>query len=146
MSKADEMLNIISSKFLEITKIKSWAVYFDYDGDKYLLHCSDEDYESLTTLYRRKCLDNGKYELISLKSHYGNYIPSFYFKKGRPLKNIDKEWFIKYLTYYGFVTSYYDEETNKIKKQIKNLEIKQSEIQTNIREIKNKIDYEGRVI
>ena len=33
---------------LEITKVKSWDIYFDYDNKHYLLHGKVDDYESFT--------------------------------------------------------------------------------------------------
>ena len=56
---------------LKITKIKQWAIYFSYDGEKYILHESNQDYESGLTLYK-KVENENKYTLEAISSAYGS--------------------------------------------------------------------------
>lgn len=93
---------------LEITKVKSWAIYFDYDNKHYLLHGKADGYESIQELYERQLDKNGNYELIFVKSRYGkDYLASGYIKsidrKTIIYNQIDKEHFRKQLIRSGFV-------------------------------------------
>ena len=89
---------------IKITKTKAWAIYFDYDNKKFLLHESSDCYESSTTLYER-IFKNGRYELKTIKSYYGSIFTLKYFsnKKGRTYKQVDKENFLRKLVYKGLV-------------------------------------------
>lgn len=71
---------------LKITKVKNWAIYFNYDNEKYLLHGSCCDYEYSSNLYKRIPINN-KYELVYMAGEYtwDDYI------KGEFIKNIIKE-------------------------------------------------------
>lgn len=93
---------------LEITKVKPWAIYFDYDNKHYLLHGKVDDYESIQELYERHLDENGNYDLIFIKSRYGrDYLSSDYIKsinrKTIVYNQIDKEYFRKQLIRSGFV-------------------------------------------
>lgn len=93
---------------LEITKVKPWAIYFDYDNKHYLLHGKADGYESIQELYERQLDKNGNYDLIFIKSRYGrDYLDSGYIKsinrKTIVYNQIDKEYFRKQLTRSGFV-------------------------------------------
>ena len=93
---------------LEITKVKSWAIYFDYDNKHYLLHGKVDDYESIQELYERQLDKNGNYGLIFIKNRYGrDYLVSDYIKsmnqKTIVYNQIDKEYFREQLARSGFV-------------------------------------------
>lgn len=93
---------------LQITKVKPWAIYFDYDNRHYLLHGKADGYESIQELYERQLDKNGNYELIFVKSRYGkDYLASGYIKsidrKTIIYNQIDKEHFRKQLIRSGFV-------------------------------------------
>ena len=93
---------------LEITKVKPWAIYFDYDNKHYLLHGKADGYESIQELYERQLDKNGNYDLIFIKSRYGRYyLDSDYIKsisrKTIVYNQIDKEYFSEQLTRSGFI-------------------------------------------
>lgn len=93
---------------LEITKVKPWAIYFDYDNKHYLLHGKADGYESIQELYERQLDKNGNYDLIFIKSRYGrDYLDSDYIKsisrKTIVYNQIDKEYFREQLTRSGFI-------------------------------------------
>lgn len=93
---------------LEITKVKPWAIYFDYDNKHYLLHGKADGYESIQELYERQLDKNGNYDLIFIKSRYGeDYFASNYIKsinrKTIVYNQIDKEHFREQLIRSGFV-------------------------------------------
>ena len=146
-------LEITDLSKLKITKIKEayyiYAIFFTYDSDKYLLHHSDAEYESSTTLYKRVPLNNcGKYDLeiirnigdVALSSflRINNKIDNKYIKYS--LSNcycqIDKKFFAKRLTYHGLVSGIYDDyikelwkQKNKIDNEIQSLKTKQRELE-----------------
>lgn len=93
---------------LEITKVKPWAIYFDYDNKHYLLHGKADGYESIQELYERQLDKNGNYGLIFIKNRYGrDYLVSDYIKsmnqKTIVYNQIDKEYFREQLTRSGFI-------------------------------------------
>lgn len=93
---------------LEITKVKPWAIYFDYDNKHYLLHGKADGYESIQELYERQLDKNGNYDLIFIKNRYGrDYLVSDYIKsmnqKTIVYNQIDKEYFREQLTRSGFI-------------------------------------------
>lgn len=93
---------------LEITKIKPWAIYFDYGNKHYLLHGKADGCESIQELYERQLDKNGNYGLIFIKNRYGrDYLVSDYIKsmnqKTIVYNQIDKEYFREQLTRSGFI-------------------------------------------
>lgn len=65
------MLNIEDVDKLKITKVKSWAILFDYDDKHYLLHSDSEEGEgSGQTLYERILNENGNYVLYAVESKW----------------------------------------------------------------------------
>ncbi len=68
----DNRLRVVNVESLKITKIKSWAIYFEVDGKTYLLHEDSDGYERGTTLYKKTNDKNGRYELEFISgSWYG---------------------------------------------------------------------------
>jgi hypothetical protein len=92
-------MEMIANK-IKIRKVKAWAIYFDYEGKKFLLHESSDCYESSTTLYER-VLENGRYKLETIQSYYGKIITLNYFssKAGRTYSQVDTEKFLRKLVY-----------------------------------------------
>ena len=56
-------LIIEKAKDIRITKVKPFAIFFDYADKKYLLHLSSTDCEKAFTLFERKMGLNGMFEL-----------------------------------------------------------------------------------
>ena len=119
------MIEIKDLSKLKITKVKTWAIYFDYDGEKYLLHgSSGDDYEYNIILYKRVPLNNkGKYNLKYIcgqpTSNDGvEYRYIKYFGKQICYKHIDKEYFVKKLTYNGYCYGMYDEYVKNLKRKV----------------------------
>ena len=134
------ILNISNLDKLKITKIKSWAIYFTYDNNKYLLHLGDADeYDTITTLYLRTPINNtGQYKLEPIVWHYGDFIPSIKYKTKKKydgtLSQIDKQDFVWILTWNNIIESKYSDEITKRKHDIKKIE--------NIKKKLNKLEYE----
>lgn len=122
-----DKLQIVDIKKLKITKVKSWAIYFDYDGEKYLFHESTDDYETSHTLYRRMDMNGkGKYKLEYMKcggiTNCG--LKYAYLDRNRPKNGAYnttklKEYFCKKMTYNDFFCGLYVEEIDRIKWSIK---------------------------
>lgn len=105
---------------LQITKIRPFALYFTYDGERYMLHRDESDYYGYIALYKRILNKHGsviKVQWITA-GHYGlDYIDEIIkpiqlksspstIKLGIKLgcyKLIDKEYFVKKLVEYGFI-------------------------------------------
>ena len=104
---------------LKITKIKSWAIYFTYDNQRYLLHENDED---TVSLYKRVPINIniGLYKLERITYKYGRLENYRYIKmkdkKTYPYiySHIDIENFIIQLTKDGFVYGAMDKKTIEV--------------------------------
>ena len=139
------MLNIINLDLLKITKVKSWAIYFTYDLKYYLLHGSYDD-DEVVELYERELYNCGNYKLKLLKSKSeSSYFANDYINCHKHVivySQIDKEFFVKKLTYKGFITSLYDEEIKQRKLKIKAYENEIRSLNDKISSIRDKICYE----
>lgn len=109
----------MSANNIKITKVKPWAIYFNYKNRKFLIHESSDCCEYSTTLYER-VLRNNKYELKSIKSYYGRIFTLNYLnnKTGRTYNQINKEKFLTKLVFYEMVTN------KKIEKKIERIKKK----------------------
>lgn len=92
---------------LKITKVKDWAIYFNYDNEKYLLHGSYCNYEYSSNLYKRIPINN-KYELVYMAGEYtwddyikGEFIKEYH-KRTLVYNQIDKEYFVNQLVRWEF--------------------------------------------
>ena len=128
------VLNIKDLSKLKILKVKDWAIDFDYDGIRYLLHGGSEMGEgSWQDLYIKRLDGYGRYDLELIKTvHYideyvGNYYFGGYDKNGLTYSQLDLVYFVKLMTWNGLVKSLYSSEINKIKRSIK---LKEDNIQT----------------
>lgn len=134
-----EKLVITDLSKIKITKLKSWAIYFEYNSDKYLLHESTDDYDTTVTLYKRiPYNDFGKYELEYLCSKPYMEIPSIEYNKKKKHRigthsQINIEKFVYDMTFDGYFSSKYDEEIaiekSPIYKKKKQIEKLQKEIE-----------------
>lgn len=122
-------LNIQDLSKLKILKIKDWAIDFEYDGTRYLLHGGSEMGEgSWQELYIKNLDSLGNYKLDLIKTvHYiDDYVGNYYFlgydKKGLTYKQLDLVYFVKKMTWNGLVKSLYSSEINDIKRRIENKE------------------------
>lgn len=135
-----DRLNIIDPRKIKITKIKNWAIYFDYDGEKYLLHESVDGYEKNNTLYK-KSYDGNRYELEFITSNpymdIHHLIPVM--KKGKTYKSIDKIKFANMLTYYEFANGCLDSTIQNLKFNISKYKEQRQKLQEEIRKIDNTI-------
>lgn len=109
----------MSPEFIKITKVKPWAIYFNYKAKKFLLHESSDCYEYSTTLYER-VYEQGRYKLVSIKSYYGHIFTLNYYsnKTGRTYMQINKENFVYKLVYHEMIRN------SKIERNIERLKKK----------------------
>lgn len=111
------MINIQDLSLLKITKIKPWAIYFDYDEKHYLLHGKSDGYESVRELFERHLNENGFWTLEFIKSNYGNecvindYIRPFSWQT-IVYNQISKEYFRDKLATHGFTEPSIKENNN----------------------------------
>lgn len=148
--EGDYILNITDLSLLKITKVKDWAIYFDYDGRHYLIHGGSELGEgSWQDFYERILDEYGHYELhhIGTKPYAKECVVNDYIKrqKGHTVvyRNINKEYFVYKLTKRGFATGIMEERVieeekyiSKIEKQIKKYEEKICLLRQKINELK----------
>lgn len=140
------MLRIEDINLFKITKVKPWAIYFTYDNERYLLHGSECDYESDITLYKRDIDNCGKYTLeqIHVNMSMSDRVEYLYLprieSKTRTYSSINKEKFIKLLTYDGFCESIFNEEIKKEKyaKALRQYQI--NDLEDKIRDIRKDMD------
>lgn len=132
------MIDIQDLNLLKVTKVKEWAICFDYAQKHYLLHGQSEIGEgSWQVLFERTLDDCGKYHLERIKeSGYApEYVADDYIKKqkGKTIvySKIDKEYFSYKMTKRGFAIGIMQqkvEEENQhilsVESQIKELEQK----------------------
>jgi len=116
------MLEIKDIKLLKITKVKTWAIYFTYDNESYLLHESTLDYESTLTLYKRNLTEHGRYDLEVIKSSGSNSFSAYYYLDIRSEKpvysQIDLELFCKKMTRDEFFCGIYEEDVKKMRERV----------------------------
>lgn len=117
------ILNIQDANKLEITNLVKNMIPFTYDGIEYLLA---EDYDETNTyselgLYK---YENNNYILItSINTESKKFAFQETFIKNVKSKDfkgkiIDKEYFIKQLSYYELCTSYYSPKLRELKRHI----------------------------
>lgn len=122
---------------LKITKVKNWAIYFNYDNEKYLLHGCRDGGEYGYTLFKRVQLNKNEYAL-----EYMNGCISFDdFVRGRFLKeynkypliysHIDKKYFVNKLVEWRLI-EYCDRYISKEGNEQMNKNIEDISIDTGI--------------
>lgn len=139
------MLNITDLSLLKITRVRRWAICFDYDNKHYLIHGSYEMGEgSWQELYERELDANGKYSLIRLKTANGkDDVADDYIKKQRGktivYRNIDKEYFAYKLTKRGFAHGIMDNKVKEEEKHIAKVERQIKRYEEKIRQLRYEI-------
>lgn len=131
----------------KITKVKNWAICFDYDDRHYLIHGSSEPGEGEWQEFYERILDeNGHYELkhIKTKMYSEEYVVNDYIKKqnGHTIvyKNIDKEYFAYKLTKRGFASGIMEERVIKEEKHISKVEKQIKKYEEKIRLLRQEIN------
>lgn len=123
----NNILNITDLDKLTITKVKSFAIYFTYDNERYMLHEEIDGYYGYMEICKRILNEHGsvvKVEYLdtitadyNLKSIYQVIRPiklkqsTSILKLGIKLGNyklIDKEYFVRQLTKYGYIHSLFE--------------------------------------
>jgi len=130
------MLEIKDLSKLKITKYKQWTLHFNYDGKKYLLHCSEGE---TTTLYVKTIKENSSYGLEAIKSEYGDYVYDCNTFISNVYSHSDKIGLVKYLTRYKFVKSDFGKEIELDDKKIAKLRKKINYHNDKIWELKSEI-------
>jgi hypothetical protein len=123
-----EKLNITDLSKLKITTVKGWVVNFTYDNEQYFLH--DDSYEDRCIgLYHK--LNGRKSEWINGQISLTRPIEYIRLNKGDKYKyskdgkwnitysHIDKDFFVKKLTYDGLIDSLFQEECERLKDVVK---------------------------
>ena len=136
------MLYIEDAAKVQITKVKPWAIYFNYEGEKYLLKEDSSfgsDSEDWTiNLYKRIPINNKGFYLLECISSSWAEMPEIKYKKNRyrikndnsrPLKDIDVEFFILELTKRNLVRSYFSNYNSPIEKKKREIIKLQKEIE-----------------
>lgn len=157
--KNKEMIHITDLSLLKITKVKNWAINFDYDGKHYLLHGDSEPGEgSWNSLYERELDENGCYKLELLITVDGEeWVENYYInrQKGKTIvyKNIDKEYFALKLTKRGLATGIMEQKAEedaelveKLRAEIKLLESKAAELRREMYKLEQKGELNERNI
>lgn len=123
-------LNITDLDKLTITKVKPFVLYFTYDNERYMLHeNSDGGYYGYMDIAKRILNEHGsviKIEYLDTVNGYRNLesidqvIRPIQLKQSTSIlklgiklgnyKLIDKEYFIRQLTKYGYIHSLFEEE------------------------------------
>lgn len=125
----NNILNITDLDKLTITKVKSFAIYFTYDNERYMLHEEIDGYYGYMEICKRILNEHGsvvKVEYLDTVSGYRDleYVHQLIrpvklkqstsiLKLGIKLGNyklIDKEYFVRQLTKYGYIHSLFEEE------------------------------------
>ena len=102
------MLDIKDLSLLKITKVRDYAIFFDYDGKHYFLHGTSDGYESLQKLYERHLDNNGFCTLKCIKYDFGSeevaneYIKSIS-RNSIVCNQIDKKYFRDKLIKHKFI-------------------------------------------
>ena len=108
-------IDIQDVSLLKVTKVREWAICFDYNEKGYMLHLYGDDSSNNIALYERSVDRTGRWEL--------EYISSERFEKstidglvgwqpGKTIvyKMIDKKYFALKLTELGFATGVMEQE------------------------------------
>ena len=140
------MIDIQDLNLLKITKVKEWAIYFDYGKKHYLLHGQSEMGEgSWQVLYERTINDCGKYHLEKIKErgYAPEYVADDYIKrqKGKTIvySKIDKEYFAYKMTKRGFAIGIMQQKVEEENQHILSVENQIKELEQKIYELRREI-------
>lgn len=139
------MIDIKDLSLLKITKVKKWAICFDYDGKHYLLHGNYEIGEGQwQELYERELNFYGQYSLKRIAEKSGKeQVADDYIKnqKGKTIvySQIDKSYFAYKLTKRGFATGIFEHLVKKEQNKIQKVEAQIQKHKDRIRELEKSI-------
>ena len=140
------MIDIQDLNLLKVTKVKEWAICFDYDKKHYLLHGQSEMGEgSWQVLYERTLDDCGKYHLKKIKEigYAPEYVANDYIKrqKGKTIvySKIDKEYFAYKMTKRGFAIGIMRQKVEEENQHILLVENQIKELKQKIYELRREI-------
>lgn len=125
----DNTLTITDLDKLQITKIKPFKVYFTYDNERYMLHENSDGYYGYIDISKRILNEYGSVIRVEyLNTVTADYNLESIYELIRPIqlkqtisliklgiklgnyKLIDKEFFVRKLTEYGYIHSLYENE------------------------------------
>lgn len=137
-----EKIKIKDLAKLKITKVTSWKVYFDYEGQHYML-IDNSDEDAHLSLYKRD-IDNGKVTLTWMNGKVTTLVIKSIIKdisKRRPTStvyaNIDREHFVKKLLELEFSSGIFEDEYNRNKEQIKVLREQVEQLNKRVSDLQN---------
>lgn len=136
---------IDNNKDVRITKVREWKVDFTFRGDKYLLKGSSELGEgSWATLYRKEVDKNGRYMLSLLQrkdcpEYVGREFIRCLFSSNPTYSQMDVNFFVYKLTWYGFVGSIYSEVIEEKKRIIELVDELERSVMKEIKRARNSI-------
>lgn len=128
---ANQKINITDLNLLKITRIRDWAISFDYDQKHYLLHGASELGEgSWAELFEKTYDEKGRYHLNYMgQSNGSEYVKNDYIQlqKGTTIvySQINKLFFVYMLTYNNLATGIMEKKVEAVRERQKVL---QSEI------------------
>ena len=131
------MLQVKKDDQIKITKIvKDYSIFFDINNQHYLLHKSENDGETIWTLYNRKLNNFGNYKLTTINSTYNINLSKIFSKRNIVYNQIDINYFIRMLSIAKLINSEIDYKHVILMKEYKN---KIKNLEKEIRDIKSKI-------
>ena len=137
-----EKIKITDLTKLKFTKVTDWKVYFDYEGQRYMI-IEDSDEDAHLSLYKRD-IDNGKVTLTWLNGKVTTLRIKSIIKdisKRRTTSivytNIDREHFVKKLVELEFSSGIFENEYNRNKEQIKILREQIEQLNKRASELQN---------
>ena len=134
-------LEINDLKDIEITKVKPWAIYFNYKDNKYLLHESGDCGEYGTDLFKRTIIENGSQKLECIVGIFG-HIPNcirYKTQKGNTYNQIDMEYFVLKLTKEGFFSGIFEDNIKIVERNNKAINDEIAKLQKEINKLRSQL-------
>lgn len=141
------MIDIRNTALLKITKVKPWAIYFDYGEKHYFIHGNYEFGEgSWQELYERDLNYYGGYKLKRIATANGtDRVANDYINKQRGktvvYSQIDKNYFAYKLTKRGFATGVMKNLVEREQSKIQKVEAQIQKYKDKIRELEKSISH-----
>lgn len=131
-------LEITDLRLLRIRRVLDWKIYFDYNGEHYII-ISDTDEDDHTSFYKREIDNQGKVTVHCLCGTFRHSCADTFIrdvskkhKGGLTYSNIDREFFVKQLVAFGFACGLFE-------KEYEDKEKRKAEIQTEINMLREKM-------
>ena len=109
-------LEITDLSLLRIRRVFDWKIYFDYNGEHYMI-ISDDDEDIHTSFYKREIDSQGKVTMHCLCGVFRHCCANTFIrdvskthKGGLTYSNIDREFFVKQLVAFGFAGGLFEKE------------------------------------